>query len=271
MYNEEMERLINAALADRTITDSERRALEKKAENYGIDLTEFNNELDNRLLNILIDDAMAGGKLTDRKRRELEKQAKLLGLDLDVFNLELDARMQDFNATKNKNASDALEDAKAYIAKFREKIATTEVYSPPGKYGKNEIDSWKTKEKRERLIMMEKPSTPERLNEFLLFLLEIKNTKKISSLLNSTDKNTLESSALKETMSKCKKTIRLEKLKYVFSIVLACLCLIGGIAAYVFLWRSDMHLIWKILISVFSAPVALGLIINRWDSIPDRL
>ena len=115
MYNEEIEKLINVALADCTITESERRALEKKAENYGIDLVEFNHELDNRLLNILIDDALAEGKLTDRKRRELEKQAKLLGLDLDIFNLELDAKFQEFNTAKNKNATDALADAKAYI------------------------------------------------------------------------------------------------------------------------------------------------------------
>lgn len=279
MYNEEMERLINAALADRTITDSERRALEKKAENYGIDLTEFNNELDNRLLNILIDDAMAGGKLTDRKRRELEKQAKLLGLDLDVFNLELDARMQDFNATKNKNATDALADAKAYIAEFREKLETTEVYSPTGKYGKNELDQRKTRDKKEELVLMEKPSTPERLNEFLLFLMEINNTNKISSLLNSADKNTLESPVLKETICKCKemigkrkKAIRRRKARRVFSVVRACLYLIACIVAYVFMWRSDMHLIWKILINIFSAPIVIAfaaLLVRRIDEVID--
>jgi hypothetical protein len=270
MYNEEIERLINVALADCKITESERRALEKKAENYGIDLVEFNHELDSRLLNILIDDALAEGNLTDKKRRKLENQAKLLGLDLDVFNLELDARFQEVNTAKNKNATDAVADAKAYITAFRETIKTTAVYSPTGKYGKNVLDTQKTKQKKDELISMEKPSTPERLNEFLLFLLEIKNTKKISSLLNTTDKCTLESLVLNKTISKCKKAIRREKLKYVFAIVLACLCSIGCIVVHVFLWRSDMHLIWKILISVFSAPAALGLIAILWDRIPDR-
>ena len=249
MYNEEIERLINVTLADCKITESERRALEKKAENYGIDLVEFNHELDNRLLNILIDDALAEGKLTDRKRRELEKQAKLLGLDLDIFNLELDAKFQEFNTAKNKNATDELADAKAYIAAFRETIKTTAVYSPTGKYGKNVLDKQKTQEKKDELISMEKPSTPERLNEFLLFLLETKNIKKISSLLNNTDKYTLESSVLKETIGKCKKTIRRKKTKKVFAIVMACLLGIGIIAAAVFLWRSDLRLIWKILLS----------------------
>ena len=267
MYNEEMERLINAALADRTITESERRALEKKAENYGIDLVEFRHELDNRMLNILIDDALADGNMTDKKRREFEKQAKLLGLDLDVFNLELDVRIQEFNKTKNKKATDALSDAKAYIDAFRETIKTTEVYSPTGKYGKKELDKHKTKEKKDELITVENPSTPERLNEFLLFLLEIKNTKKISSLLNNTDKHILESLVLKETIGKCKKMIRRKNTR----IVLVWMVGILGIALMVYTGKSDLHWFWKgllIMLELLGVELLISLLIGIFDEDP---
>lgn len=52
MYNEELEMLIDAALADGVLTNSERQVLCKKAQSLGIDLDEFNMVLDGRLAKI---------------------------------------------------------------------------------------------------------------------------------------------------------------------------------------------------------------------------
>ena len=50
MYNEQLESLIDAALADGVLTDKEKQILFKKAESFGVDLDEFEMVLDARAL-----------------------------------------------------------------------------------------------------------------------------------------------------------------------------------------------------------------------------
>lgn len=50
MYNDELEQLIDAALADGVLTDKKKQILFKKAESFGIDLDEFEMVLDARAL-----------------------------------------------------------------------------------------------------------------------------------------------------------------------------------------------------------------------------
>lgn len=52
MYNEELENLIDAALADGELTEKEKQILFKKAQSYGIDLDEFEMVLDSRLVKL---------------------------------------------------------------------------------------------------------------------------------------------------------------------------------------------------------------------------
>ena len=52
MYNEELEMLIDAALADGVLTDSEKQILFKKAQSFGLDLDEFNMVLEGRLAKV---------------------------------------------------------------------------------------------------------------------------------------------------------------------------------------------------------------------------
>ena len=50
MYNEELEQLIDAALADGVLTDKKKQILFKKAESFGVDLDEFEMVLEARAL-----------------------------------------------------------------------------------------------------------------------------------------------------------------------------------------------------------------------------
>lgn len=50
MYNDELEQLIDAALADGVLTDKKKQILLKKAESFGVDLDEFEMVLDARAL-----------------------------------------------------------------------------------------------------------------------------------------------------------------------------------------------------------------------------
>ena len=52
MYNEKIEMLINAALADGVLTEKEKQILFKRAQEQGIDLDEFEMVLDARLVEL---------------------------------------------------------------------------------------------------------------------------------------------------------------------------------------------------------------------------
>ena len=52
MYNEQLEQLIDAALADGVLTEKEKQILFKKAQTFGIDLDEFEMVLDARLVKL---------------------------------------------------------------------------------------------------------------------------------------------------------------------------------------------------------------------------
>ena len=52
MYNEELENLIDAALADGVLTEKEKQVLFKKAQALGVDLDEFEMVLDARLVKL---------------------------------------------------------------------------------------------------------------------------------------------------------------------------------------------------------------------------
>ena len=77
MYNEKLEALITAALADGVLTDKEKNLLFKKAETMGIDRDEFELVLDGRLA---------------KRKKEMEAQA--LGLNVDEVDLYIDAQQQ---------------------------------------------------------------------------------------------------------------------------------------------------------------------------------
>ena len=52
MYNEQLEQLIVAALADGVLTEKEKQILFKKAQTFGVDLDEFEMVLDARLFKL---------------------------------------------------------------------------------------------------------------------------------------------------------------------------------------------------------------------------
>lgn len=69
MYNEQIENLINAALADGVLTEKEKQILFKKAQAMGIDLDEFEMVLDARLVELKKKEA----KEVEQHELEMEK------------------------------------------------------------------------------------------------------------------------------------------------------------------------------------------------------
>lgn len=115
MYDEKLETLITAALADGVLTDKEKQILFKKAEAMGIDLDEFELVLDGRLakrkkemeaqatkkngampqeLDDLIKEYLSDGIISPKERQVLLNKAQALGLNLDEVDLYIDAQQQ---------------------------------------------------------------------------------------------------------------------------------------------------------------------------------
>ena len=123
MYDEKLEALITAALADGVLTDKEENILFKKAEAMGIDLDEFELVLSGRLakrkkemeaqkkcaipqeLDELIKEFLTDGIISPKERQVLLNKAETLGLNLDEVDLYIDAQeqkiQQSIEAAKN--------------------------------------------------------------------------------------------------------------------------------------------------------------------------
>ena len=121
MYNEKLEALITAALADGVLTDKEKNLLFKKAEAMGIDRDEFDLVLEGRLakrkkemeaqapqaakpakkegaipqeLDDLIKEYLTDGIISAKERQVLLNKAQTLGLNVDEVDLYIDAQQQ---------------------------------------------------------------------------------------------------------------------------------------------------------------------------------
>lgn len=121
MYNEKLEALISAALADGVLTEKEKQVLFKKAEAMGIDLDEFEMVLEGRLakcqkekaekepqpakptqkkkaipqeLDDLIQEYLTDGIISAKERQVLLNKAMSLGLNVDEVDLYIDAQQQ---------------------------------------------------------------------------------------------------------------------------------------------------------------------------------
>lgn len=121
MYNEKLEALISAALADGVLTEREKQILFKKAEAMGIDLDEFEMVLEGRLaklqkemaakapqpaepaqqkkgipqeLDDLIQEFLTDGIISAKERQVLLNKAQSLGLNVDEVDLYIDAQQQ---------------------------------------------------------------------------------------------------------------------------------------------------------------------------------
>lgn len=120
MYDEKLEALITAALADGVLTDKEKNLLFKKAEAMGIDLDEFELVLNGRLakrkkemeaksaqkkgaipqeLDDLIKEFLTDGIISPKERQVLLNKAQTLGLNLDEVDLYIDAQQQKADQT----------------------------------------------------------------------------------------------------------------------------------------------------------------------------
>lgn len=133
MYNEKLEALISAALADGVLTEKEKQLLFKKAEAMGVDRDEFEMVLEGRLakkqkemaaeapqpaqpiqqkkgipqeLDDLIQEYLTDGIISAKERQVLLNKAQSLGLNVDEVDLYIDAQQQKADqavaATMNK-------------------------------------------------------------------------------------------------------------------------------------------------------------------------
>ena len=132
MYNEQIESLITAALADGVLTEKEKQILFKKAEAMGIDRDEFELVLVGRLakrkkemeaqapqaakpakkegaipqeLDDLIKEYLTDGIISAKERQVLLNKAQELGLNVEEVDLYIDAQKQKVDQEKDATVS----------------------------------------------------------------------------------------------------------------------------------------------------------------------
>ena len=60
--------------------------------------------------------------------------------------------------------------ASNFITNLKNDIEKTAIYRPTGKYGRNELDSWETRNKKNEKLLNAQPSTAEEINDYLLYV-----------------------------------------------------------------------------------------------------
>lgn len=152
-----------AAFADGNVTENEIDVLLQKAEELGEDLMSFKKKL---MEDYIILQIKKYGQYVDRGtiRRVVEK----LGLNYTEYDMMIDMHRQ--------SVLDA-EEGKKFIEKLKNEIKDTKIFSPTGKYGKMELDSWETEKAKADLLLYALPTTPSEIYEYIQFINTFKFTK----------------------------------------------------------------------------------------------
>ena len=93
MYNEELENLIDAALADGVLTEKEKQILFKKAQKLGVDLDEFEMMLDARLVKL----KKASNERVDEGASSTSLSSQILENRIEQIKKEAEQRKDELN------------------------------------------------------------------------------------------------------------------------------------------------------------------------------
>lgn len=145
----------------------------------------------------------------------------------------------------------------SFIKNLSEKINKTIVYSPTGKYGKNELDKSETAKRKMEIFLLAMPSKTEEIKDYVLFAKMVgafsngKVRKKVKILLNSNDPLNEDIKMAKEVFSaEVKKTF----VKFFTFCILPILVVIYLLCAW---YTSNIQwwdTIWQVLCYVFVFP-----------------
>lgn len=167
MYNEEIERLIDAALLDGKITDRERAVLKNKAVQYGIDSDEFDLELDARLLEL---DARLLEEDTKHLEQEHEK-APRSGLDIYEIKKQVSIYKQTFeNIVVKEEVTRSVKTSKFWYKNVKGKMFFKDSWEPRKVM---EVSDEKTLQAKKDYIKFLAPQSRDEILAALEFLLSL--------------------------------------------------------------------------------------------------
>lgn len=198
-------------------------------------------------LEMLINAALIDGKISDKEKEILINKAVSMGIEKDEFLMVLTAREFEAKNKKGQHSSSeeekkAKEWAKALVNRVE---STPPIYSPTGKYGKMELDSWKTKEAKEEKLKNVQPTNPYEYNEYLILLKKYK----LDSLYNQVMDQALDKYKDHPALKKYSSDIHKNKVRKLILFLILLLI----IAAVIFMWA---HLSWnwfgKLMLTLFA-------------------
>jgi len=153
-YSDNLEELINMAVADGKITDKERRALLRRAMDEGIDPDEFEMVLESRLRDVSVEATDNGEVLDTEGRRSIMSSEKLSNLllkedsakrriniikdfpipsaaeDLLEFIMTMSSKAKNQGKSSENDGGDGFMEKRAYVAKYDEACLKAQTFFP---------------------------------------------------------------------------------------------------------------------------------------------
>ena len=250
-----LELLYQGALADGTLLKSEIEVLLKRAEATGEDMDAFKRNL----LNDYIEIVLKKENPAEAKKKVLDV-VKILDEDKMEYSMLLDARISQMNPNTER-------DGQIFIQNLKKEIANVAIYTPTGKYGKNEFSGSKTAAKKADLFLSASPQSPSEIYEYVAYASSLgfnKNKKarqKIKSLLNEANKKYPYDSQIKYAQKIAHKDFLKYYLHRIYRVALPIVFLIIYIG---FFWL-DIHWGWKVLWGILAFSPFVILIMNTID------
>ncbi len=177
------------------------------------------------------------------------------------------------------STSENRELGKRFIANLKATIDAVEVYAPTGKYGKKELDKRATREEKMEKLLLASPDTPYEVLEYVFFCKSLGAIKSKSTLrhLSAVMERAKMEYHNDPIVKQASSIVNGMKRKRTLDLSWRILCLIIGIAVYVWGFTTEWKLGWKIAWGVVfgGAPLGLGmfpllLISDRTDNLFDN-
>lgn len=165
------------------------------------------------------------------------------------------------------------ESGKKFILDLKNTIDNVAIYSPTGKYGKDELDVEKTKEEKMEKLLFVTPSDPDEILEYVFFCQSLsaeKSSRTLNHLQTMIDRAKIEFSSdetINAAVSIVNKMRRKRQLNYTWRI---CVTLIG-IGVYIWGFTTEWHWFWKIIWGVLLIyPVIIAAVPLMTAAVSDK-
>lgn len=143
----------------------------------------------------------------------------------------------------------------SFIQNLQKKIDETAIYTPTGKYGKNELDEWETSEAKLKVLLSSNPKTIENIVAYVQYIESLgvlknqKIYKKVCAMLKSVEINDSDGklAIAHEIVQEYEKEMKVKKLKGYIKLSIIAIPLVIWYFSFVMFWGFGWQLVWFVI------------------------